>query len=60
MIDLTTFLGIALALIIALYTRKIFEVESTFQALALIGIVSLLGATEVLWIIPTIVRHFTS
>jgi hypothetical protein len=59
MLYVATFLGIALALIIALYTRRIFEVESTFQAMALIGIVSLLGAIE-MWVIMIIVRQFTS
>jgi hypothetical protein len=59
MLYVATFLGIALALIIALYTRKIFEVESTLQAMALIGIVSLLGAVE-MWVIMIIVRQFTS
>jgi hypothetical protein len=58
MISIVVFLAITLVLLMAVYTRKLFETESNAQGITFVVLVSLMGTAEVLWLIPAVVRYF--
>jgi len=57
---IAAFAAIACALVMAVYTHRLFNVDRTGQAIVLILLISAMGTAEVLWFIPTVVRYFLS
>ena len=57
---IATFAAIACALVMAIYTHRLFNTRSNGQALTFLILISAMGTAEVLWFVPTVVRYFLS
>jgi hypothetical protein len=57
---IVAFATIACALLMAIYTHRLFNTRSNGMAFTLLIMISAMGTVEVLWFIPTVVRYFLS
>lgn len=60
MIVIMVFVAIVLALLMAVYTRRLFTTESNSHGITFVIFVAWMGTAEVLWLIPAIVKYFLS